>query len=80
MGTCSSPSLALDESIVGEEAEQEGDVGLDAADTELDEGSEHLSASNFIRGATDSTLHEQAVIVGLTRGEADVLIQKGEFR
>ena len=45
--------------------QQEGDVGLDTTDTELNESPQHLAARNLIRRATDGTLDEQTIVVGL---------------
>lgn len=57
------PAVALDKGLVGEERAQEGDVGLDAADTELDEGTNHLAASNLVGGAVASALDQHGVVV-----------------
>jgi hypothetical protein len=62
----SRPGLATDEDIVGEETEQEGDVGFDTSNTELDEGTKHLPSSYLIRSTTHGNLDEQTVIVGLS--------------
>ena len=62
----SRPGLATDEDIVGEETEQEGDIGLDTSNTELDEGTKHLPSSYLIRSTTHGNLDEQTVIVGLS--------------
>ena len=59
----SGPALALDESRVRQELEQEWNVGLDTTDTELNKRTEHLSARDLIRCSTDSALDEQRVVV-----------------
>jgi len=38
---------------------------LDTADTELNKGAQHLSASDLISGSADGALHEQTVVVRL---------------
>ena len=48
---------------MSEQTEQEGDVGLDTADTELHERAEHLAAGNLVCGATDRALDEERVVV-----------------
>jgi hypothetical protein len=47
----SSPAVARDEGRVGEKRCQEGDVGLDATNSEFDQGTKHLSADNLVGGA-----------------------------
>ena len=70
----SRPGLATDEDIVGEKTEQEGDIGLDTSNTELDEGPKHLPSSYLIRSTTHGNLDEQTVIVRLS----DALSEYGE--
>ncbi len=48
---------------MGKETEEEGDVRLDTTDTELNEGTKHLSAGNLIGGTTDGALDEQRVVM-----------------
>ena len=58
--THSSPGLSTDEDVVGKQAEEEGDIGFDTTDTELDEGTEDLSAGDFVGGAVASALDQHA--------------------
>ena len=62
----SRPGLATDEDIVGKETEQEGDIGFDTSNTELDEGTKHLPSSYLIRSTAHGNLDKQTVIVGLS--------------
>ena len=62
------PALAFHEGVVCEELEQEGDVGLHATDTELDQRAEHLSAYDLICGSTARALDQHAVVVGCDDG------------
>ena len=48
-----------------EQTEQEGDVGLDTSDTELDQSTEHLPPRNFIRRSANTDLDEQTVVMRL---------------
>lgn len=48
---------------MGEETNEERNVGLDTADTELDQGAKHLSASDFVGCAADGALDEERVVV-----------------
>lgn len=59
-----SPGLTRLEDFVSEKTDQEGDVGLDASDTELDQRTEHLPPSNLISGTANGTFDEQRVVVG----------------
>jgi hypothetical protein len=45
------PAVSIDKGRVRQERSQEGNVGLDTADTELDKGTEDLSASDFVCAA-----------------------------
>lgn len=47
------PGFARLKHLVREETDKEGNVGLDTADTELDERSEHLAAGDFVGGTAD---------------------------
>ena len=67
----SRPGLATDEDVVGEETEQEWDVGFDTSNTELDEGAKHLPSSYLVRSTTHGHLDEQAVIMGLSNSLSD---------
>lgn len=58
------PGLARLEHWVGEETDNEGDVGLDTTDTELDQCTQHLPASNLVGGTGNGALDEQRVVVG----------------
>jgi hypothetical protein len=64
----SCPGLAADEDVVGEQAEEEGDVGLDTTDTELDECTQHLATGYFVGRAADGDLDEKRVVVGSDLG------------
>lgn len=59
------PSLSADKYVVRQKAQQEWDVGLDTADTELDQSTEHLPPSDFIRRSTNTDLDEQTVVMRL---------------
>lgn len=58
------PAVSIDESGVGKKGSQEGDVGLDTSDTELNQGSQRLSASNFVCAGMCGQLGKHAVVVG----------------
>ena len=60
----SCPTLTFNEGRVREELDQEGNVGLDTTDAELDQRTKHLSASNLICGTTARALDQHGVIVG----------------
>jgi len=53
------PGVAFDIGGVGEDAEEEGDVGLDTTDAELDEGAKHLATSDLEGSALRGALHEK---------------------
>lgn len=42
-----------------------GGTHLDTSNSELDEGSEHLSSCDLICGTTDGALDQEGVVVGL---------------
>ena len=65
---------------MGKETEQKGDIGLDPADTELDECPQHLAASDFVGGTADRTFYEQTVIVGLEENSADHIPSRNSSR
>lgn len=52
------------EDRVSKESDEEGNVGLDTSNSELDESSEHLSSGDLEGGSRDGTLDEQRVVVG----------------
>lgn len=52
---------------MGQETEQKGNVCLDTANPELDQGTKHLSTSHLIRRTAHSDLHEQTVVMWLQR-------------
>lgn len=54
------PRVALDERRVSEERGEERDIGLDAADAELDESTEQLPASNLIGRTMANDLDKHA--------------------
>lgn len=58
-----SPAVAVDEGGVGEKRGKERDICLDASDTELDQGTEDLSTSNFIGRAVACALDQHGVVV-----------------
>lgn len=49
---------------MGQESDQEGNVGLDTSNSELDQRSKHFSSSDFEGGSTDGTFDEERVVVG----------------
>lgn len=49
---------------MGEQRSQEGDVGLDSADSELDKGSQDLPPGNLVCGTMTSTLDQHGIVVG----------------
>lgn len=58
------PAVSIDESGVGEKGSQEGDVGLDTSDTELNQGTQRLSAGNLVCAGMCGQLGKHAVVVG----------------
>ena len=56
-----------------QKAQQEGDVGLDTTDTELDERTQHLSADNLVCGATARALDQHGVVVGGDDGTGETV-------
>ncbi len=63
-----SPAVALDEGGMGEQTGQEGNVGLDTTDTELNEGTENLSTGDFVGGAVAGTLDQHGIVEGCDDG------------
>lgn len=67
------PGLTRLKDFVSEKTDQEGNVGLDTSNTELDQRTEHLPPSNLISGTANGTLDKQGVVVrsdlctGITR-------------
>lgn len=57
------PARSIDEDRVGEQRSQERNVGLDTADAELNESTEHLPPGNFVGRAVASALDQHGVIV-----------------
>lgn len=58
------PASTINEGRVGQKTGQEGDVGLDTANTELNEGTEDLSAGDFVGGAVACALDQHGVVEG----------------
>ena len=58
-----SPALSVNECGVCEELDQEGNVGLDTTDTELNQRTKHLSAGDFVCGTTACALDQHGVVV-----------------
>lgn len=63
------PGLSLDKDIVGKDSEQEGNVGLDSTNTELDQSSQHLATSDFEGSSSNRALDEQRIVVRLFGGK-----------
>lgn len=67
------PGLTRLEDFVSEKTDQEGNVGLDTSNTELDQRTEHLPPSNLISSTANGTLDKQRVVMrsdlrtGITR-------------
>ena len=59
----SGPAVALDEGRVCEQGSEEGNVGLDTTDAELDQSTKHLSASDLVRRTKTCALDKHAVVV-----------------
>jgi len=55
----SSPGVSFDVGRVGENSEEERNVGLDSTNTELDESTKHLSSSDFESGTSGSAFDEK---------------------
>lgn len=65
------PAVAVDEGGVGEQRGEEGDVGLDAADTEFNQGSQHFAADNLVGRSVACAFYQHAIIMssqGVSRG------------
>ena len=58
----SGPASAFNKGRVSEKAGQEGNVGLDATNAELDKSTEDLSAGNFIGGTVACALDQHGVV------------------
>ena len=67
------PALSVDEGRVCEKLEKEGNVGLYTTDTELDEGTKHLSSNNLVCGATARALDQHGVVVGGDDGTGETV-------
>ena len=57
------PALAVNEDRVCEELDQERNVGLDTTDTELDQCTKHLSASDLVCRTTACALDQHGIVV-----------------
>lgn len=62
------PAVALNKGRVGEETRKERNVGLETANAEFDQGTENLSASNFVGRTVASTLDQHGVVEGSDDG------------
>lgn len=71
----SGPGVSLDVGGVGEDSEQERNVGLDSANTELDKGTKHLATSDFESSTSGRALDEERVVVRLKQHERRVSSQ-----
>jgi hypothetical protein len=60
----SSPASSINKGRVGKKRSQEGDVGSDTSNTELDQRSENLSTSNLVSRTMASTLGKHGIVVG----------------
>lgn len=61
------PAVTVNEDGVSEESSQEGDVGLDTSDTELDQGTENLAASDFIGRTVACGLDQHGIVESYIR-------------
>lgn len=57
------PSLTRLEDFVSEKTDQEGNVGFDTSNTELDQRTEHLPPSNLISSTANGTLDKQRIVM-----------------
>lgn len=57
------PAISINKGWVSQKRSQEGNVGLDTSDTELDKSSQHLSSGNLIGTSLGSTLDQHGVVV-----------------
>jgi hypothetical protein len=60
----SGPAVSINKGRVSKERGKERNVGSDSSDTELDQGSENLSTSDFVGRTVTSTLCKHRVVVG----------------
>lgn len=59
----SCPAVSINKGRVCQKRGQEGNVGLDTSDTELNEGTEDFSASNFVSASMGCALDQHGVVV-----------------
>jgi hypothetical protein len=69
----SSPASSINKGRMGEERSQERDVGSDTSNTELNQRSEDLSASNLIGRTMASTLRKHGVVMGSDDGTGETI-------
>lgn len=69
----SGPAVTGNEGIVGEEGGEEGNVGLDTANSELDEGTQHLATSDFVCGTVASTLDQHRIVMRSDNGTGETV-------
>ena len=57
------PASSFDESGMCEKLDQERNVGLDTTNTELDEGTKHLSSDNLVGRPVASALNQHGIVM-----------------
>jgi len=57
------PASSFDESGMCEKLDQERNVGFDTTNTELDEGTKHLSSDNLVGRAVASALNQHRIVM-----------------
>jgi hypothetical protein len=58
-----SPANSFDEGGMCEKLDQEWNVGLDTANTELDEGTKHFPSDNLVGRAVASALNQHRIVM-----------------
>lgn len=67
------PAAAADKGWVRQQRSQEGNVGLDTPDAELDESAEHLASHNLVGGAVACALDQHGVVKGADDGTSEAV-------
>jgi len=67
------PAVSVNEGRVSEEGGKERNVGLETADTELDQGTENLATSDLVCGAMAGTLDQHGVVVRGDDGSSETV-------
>lgn len=71
------PALSGDVGRMRQQGGEERNVGLEATNSEFDQGTQHLSARNFVGGAMARYLDQHRVVVGLKTSAMIVLKPAG---